>query len=198
MSTGSESWSSAVKENKDKSIDCASEISQGVVTLALRRIVAGFLLFVIVVMIVYPSIASGTLILKTTGTHIRGVDRLRIELNGIRAHLAGSRNNSGWIQIANYTTAMDMMALQNATQVLVDKSIPVGRYDMIVLQILNASATINRTSVKVTVPQRDIVIQVDLAVELFQPSVVLLTVEVNSDRLIEAHTLSLQASAATL
>jgi len=147
-----------------------------------KRIVAVFLTCTILFLIVYPSIGSGTLLLRVRNIPVKTeqtVERIYVTYKLVMAHPSNMANDSGWKVVANETRRFDLVALTNTTEFLVQSRLTAGKYDMIKIQIINASAVVNGTEVRLEVPPKDVMVGVEFTLRIDRETTILLDLHSN-------------------
>jgi hypothetical protein len=131
-----------------------------------RQIFSAVFLIILIVVILYPATAIGTvrvnaqykqaIIYTEEGPlDITGVTNLEVSFSDVEIHLANAKNDTGWLPISYKTNSLDLIGnTGKPNTILLTPTIPVGEYDMIVLTFSDTFATFNGTTVKVeTEPQ---------------------------------------------
>jgi len=147
-----------------------------------KKIVAVFLTCIILFLLVYPSIGSGTLQLRVKNTPVKTeqtVERIYVTYRLVTAHPSNMANDSGWRVVANETRRLELVALTNTTELFVQSRLAAGEYDKIKIQITNASAIVNGTEVKLEAPPRDVTIVVEFTLRIERETIVLLDFQSN-------------------
>ncbi len=147
-----------------------------------KKIVAVFLTCIILFLLVYPSIGSGTLQLRVKNTPVKTeqtVERIYVTYRLVTAHPSNMANDSGWRVVANETRRLELVALTNTTELFVQSRLAAGEYDKIKIQITNASAIVNGTEVKLEAPPRDVTIVVEFTLRIDRETIVLLDFQSN-------------------
>jgi len=147
-----------------------------------KRIAAVFLICVILFLLIYPSIGSGTVILKVRSTPVTtepSVERIYVTCKLVMAHPSNVANNSGWRVLANETRRLELVALANTTELFAESRLAAGKYDMIKIQITNASAIINGTEVELEAPPKDVMITVEFTLRIDRETTILLDLQSN-------------------
>ncbi len=150
--------------------------------MAAKRIVAVFLIGVILFLLVYPSIGSGTLLLRIRNVPVeteQTLERVYVTYKLVMAHLSNVENNSGWRVIANETRRFELLGLTDMTELFAQSRLSVGKYNMIRIQITNASAVINGTEVSLEVPPKDVMIGIEFTLRMDKETNVLLNFHSN-------------------
>ena len=147
-----------------------------------KRIVAVFLTCIILFLLVYPSIGSGTLLLKVRNTPVKSeptVERIYVTCKLVMAHPSNMANDSGWRVLANETRRLELAALTSTSELFLQSRLTAGKYDMIKIQITNASAMVNGTEVRLEVPPKDVMINVEFTLRIDRETTILLDFQSN-------------------
>lgn len=147
-----------------------------------KRIVAVFLTCIILFLLVYPSIGSGTILLRIRNTPVKTeqtVEQIYVTYKLVMAHPSNMGNDSGWRVVANETRRLELVALTNTTELLLQSRLTAGKYNMIKIQITNASAIVNGTEVKLEVPPKDVMITVEFTLRIDRETTILLDFQSN-------------------
>jgi len=147
-----------------------------------KRIVAVFLTCIILFLLVYPSIGSGTLLLKVRNTPVKTeatLEGIYVNFKLVMAHPSNMANDSGWRILANETRRLELVALTNTTEIFLQSHLAAGKYNMIRIQITNASAIVNGNEVKLEAPPKDVTINVEFTLRTDRETTILLDFQSN-------------------
>jgi len=152
-----------------------------------KKIVAVLLTCIILFLLVYPSIGSGTLLLKVRNTPVKTeptVERIYFTYKLVAAHPSNMANDSGWKVLANETRRLELVALTNTTELLAESRLTAGRYNMIKIQITNASAIVNGTEVNLELPPRNVIVIVEFTLRIDRETTILLDFQSNYEEIL--------------
>ena len=155
--------------------------------MAAKRIVAVFLMCVILFLLVYPSIGSGTLLLRVRNIPVKTeqtVEHVYVTYKLVMAHPSNVANDSGWRVVANETRRFELVALSNMTELFVQSRLTLGKYNMIKIQITNASAVINGTEVSLEIPPKDVMISIEFTLRMERETTILLDFHSNYQEIV--------------
>ena len=110
-----------------------------------KQVVAALAAIVLIVIIVYPAVTSGTVSVSIRATGITQADHVYVTINGIWAHPAG-QSTSGWSLISNKTQTFDLLSVENATKALGSGTLSSGSYDSIRIELTNVTWVFNKTT----------------------------------------------------
>jgi hypothetical protein len=146
-----------------------------------RQIFSAVLLIIVIVIILYPATAIGTVKLNAQydqaiiyteipgeegPLEIKGVTNLEVSFSDVEIHLARAENSTGWLPISYQTDKLDLIGnTGNSKTILQTPTIPVGEYDMIGLTFSETFATFNGTTVKVETEPQLVVVYYPFAVK---------------------------------
>ena len=130
-----------------------------------RQIFSAALLIIVIIVILYPATAIGTIRLNARYTQaiiypemleeegpleFRGITNLEVSFSDVEIHLANAENYTGWLPISYRTDSVDLIANGGESKtILLTPTIPVGVYDRIGLTFSDTFATFNGTTVRV-------------------------------------------------
>ena len=135
-----------------------------------RQIVSAAILIIVILIILYPATAIGTVRLNAQYKQatiyvdipgeegplkITGVTNLEVSFSDVHIHLANAETDAGWLPISYQTDNIDLIAnTAESNTIFLTPTIPVGEYDQIWLTFSDTFATFNGTTVRVkTDPQ---------------------------------------------
>lgn len=111
-----------------------------------KQIVAAVSVVVLIVMLGYPALSSGTVSVTAHSTGIEKADHIYITVNSILAHVKGQSDSNGWKVISNQSQTIDLVSLASSTNHLTTGSLPVADYDSVRLEISNVTWVFNKTT----------------------------------------------------
>ncbi len=129
----------------------------------LRQVLSAVLLIIVVMVILYPTTATGTVnltaqyeqaIIETENPRglliIKGVTNLYTSFSEVRIHNANEENQTGWLPISFGTESVDMVGLANRSgTIVITPTVPVGEYNGLMLALSNVTAVFNGTTAQV-------------------------------------------------
>jgi len=143
-----------------------------------RQVFSVFLLLAILIVLLYPTTATGTVVLTASYAQappietplgpiiIKGVTNLYVSFSEIRIHLANERNDSGWVPIVYNTASVDIIRFsKNHGLIFSTPTVPVGEYDKVILRFGNSSAVVNGTKLNVESVPRFIIVDYRFSVK---------------------------------
>ena len=105
----------------------------------LKQIIAAIGVIALLVIIVYPALATGTIEVSINAGKISLADHVYVTLTDISCHRAGQTADQGWELIANQSRTIDLATMGNSPTILGTGQIPVSNYDMIRIDIANVT-----------------------------------------------------------
>lgn len=129
----------------------------------IRQILSAVLLVIVVMVILYPTTATGTVnlnaqyeqaIIETENPRglliVKGVTNLYVSFSEVRIHNANEENQTGWLPISFGTASVDLVGLANKSATIVmTPTVPVGEYNGVILTLSNVTAVFNGTTAQV-------------------------------------------------
>src|SRR5208337_2402910 len=104
----------------------------------LKQVIAAIGVIVLLVMVVYPALATGTIAVSINAGKISLADHVYVTLTEFWVHRAGQSGES-WELIANQSRTIDLVTMGNSPTILGTGQIPVSSYDMIRIDIANVT-----------------------------------------------------------
>lgn len=132
--------------------------------LNVRRLSGVVLLIVIVAVLLYPSFATGIVVIKVTDSGEKIGESLLVRCRELALHRNGESDSIGWITVINQTSSFNLVELGNLTETLVKSRITAGRYDKIRFTISEASMTFNATESKLGIVAGQVTIPLSFAI----------------------------------
>jgi hypothetical protein len=105
----------------------------------LKQVIAAIGVIALLVIIVYPALATGTIEVSINAGKILLADHVYVTLTDISGHRAGQSADQGWELIANQSRTIDLATMGNSPTILGTGQIPVSNYDMIRIDIANVT-----------------------------------------------------------
>jgi hypothetical protein len=139
-----------------------------------RQVLSASLLLIVVMVILYPTTATGTVMLTANYVQapiqteipgegpklvvVKGVTHLFVSFSEIRIHVASEGNGTGWLPLTFQTNSIDLIDLENKSEVIMSSpTVPAGEYDNLMLSFANATAVVNGSTVRVESIPRSVV-----------------------------------------
>jgi len=150
--------------------------------LNLRRFFSVILLIFVLAVIFYPSFAMGVVTLKITDSGALPGEPLYAKCSNIALHRTEEGEKTGWIELINVTATYDLSSLGNVTETVFRSRITVGRYDKIRLTLVEATAVVNGSKVKLSIMQAAVTLPVSLTIGYGEERILLVDFKSNSTK----------------
>ena len=111
-----------------------------------KQVVAAISAVVLIIILVYPAVAVGTISVSLTSARISKADHVYVTIARIWAHPKSQPAGSGWILVSNQSVSADLVSFQNTTKFLGSGQISAGDYDTIRIDISNVTWVFNKTT----------------------------------------------------
>ncbi len=111
-----------------------------------KQVLAAVSLVVLLIILVYPAISTGTVSVELRSMKIDRADHVYVTVKTIWAHQKGQTAAGGWKLVANQSQTIDLISLQNASQPLGVGHVPVAGYNSIRLEVSNVTWVFNKTT----------------------------------------------------
>jgi hypothetical protein len=118
-----------------------------------KRAIAVAVLVIIAFLIVFPPLANGSVKIGLSSSSAVPVEHLYVTIRGIRAHRSDTKDPRGWVSITNTSTVVDL-AVVNSSETVGLGSLSLGEYDIMSVEVTNATAVANGTSRPVQLTSR--------------------------------------------
>ena len=127
---------------------------------------------------------KGTLVIKMTDAPANDtISHVNITISTIQVHMSfGNDNNTttGWLTVTNQAQTIDLISLNNATELIASANLTVGLYTQIRLQVTACTVTVNNATYNATVPSDMIKLNHNWALKANQTTT--LTLDFNADK----------------
>ena len=115
-----------------------------------KQVVAAASAVVLLIILVYPAISTGTVSVVVHSTAIDRADHVYVTVSGIYVHQRGQTSTAGWKLISNQSQRIDLLSLQNSTKSLATGQASVGSYDSIRVELSNVTWVFNKTATELS------------------------------------------------
>ncbi|HYV99825.1 MAG TPA: DUF4382 domain-containing protein [Candidatus Acidoferrum sp.] len=112
----------------------------------LKQVIAAIGVIVLLVIVVYPALATGTIAVSIKAGKISLADHVYVTLTDVSGHRAGQSGDQGWELIANQSRTVDLVTMGNSPSILGTGQIPASSYDMIRIDIANVTWVYGKNS----------------------------------------------------
>ena len=112
----------------------------------LKQVIAAIGVIALLVIVVYPALATGTIAVSIKAGKISLADHVYVTLTDVSGHRAGQSGDQGWELIANQSRTIDLVTMGNSPSILGTGQIPASSYDMIRIDIANVTWVYGKNS----------------------------------------------------
>jgi hypothetical protein len=110
-----------------------------------KQVVAAISAIILIVILIYPALSSGSLSISLKSTNIPDANHVFVTIKSLWAHRTGQNQNQGWELVFNSTENVDLTSLVNSPEVINGKA-PVAAYDTLRVDLSNVTWVFNGTS----------------------------------------------------
>lgn len=132
-----------------------------------KQVVAGISVVVLLVILIYPALSSGSLVILLESKSIPKADHVIITITGVWAHRAGQIQSQGWELVFNSTKNVDLISLASSPDVIKGNA-PAGTYDTLRVDVSNVTWVFNRTSSNLQLESDQLTSSIDFTVRSSQ------------------------------
>jgi len=111
-----------------------------------KQVVAALSVIILLVILIYPAVATGNVAVAIGGQKIDNADHVYVTVVGVWVHERGQSNSTGWKSVYNQSQTVDLISLENSTTPLATSQISVARYDAVRLTLSNVTWVFNKTT----------------------------------------------------
>ncbi len=111
-----------------------------------KQIVAAISAVILVVILVYPAVSMGSVSVSMRSAAISKADHVYVTIDSVSVHPKGQASGQGWKVLSNQSVSMDLVSLENSTNVLGTGQVASGDYDSIRIEVSNVTWVFNNTS----------------------------------------------------
>lgn len=147
-----------------------------------RRIASAVLLVIVLAVAFYPSFAMGIVTLKITDSGALLGEPLYAKYSNIALHRTGEGDKTGWIELTNVTGTYDLSSLKDTTETVFRSRITIGRYDKIKYIMVEATAVLNASKVKLSIKQAAVTLELNLFIAFGEERILLIDFKTNSNQ----------------
>ena len=140
-----------------------------------KQIVAAISVIVLIFILVYPSVAVGSVSVVLASAQIPKADHVYITINRVWAHPKSQAAGTGWVVIVNQTVTADLVVLENSTKSLGSGQIASGDYDSVRIEVSNVTWVFNKTTTVLGVSSPEVDGTVSFTVGSAKPTTILIT-----------------------
>jgi hypothetical protein len=113
-----------------------------------KQVVAAVSAVVLIVILVYPALATATVSVLLQSPKISKADHVYATVGNVWVHTTGASSGDGWQLVSNQSQPIDLVLLQNASLHIAKGQVPLAGYDSIRMEISNVTWVFNGTTTK--------------------------------------------------
>jgi len=141
-----------------------------------KQVVAAVSAVVLVVILVYPAVAVGTVSVSVASARISKADHVYLTIDRVWAHPKNQASGEGWVMVSNQSVSTDLVSLQNSVRFLGSGQIASGDYDAIRIEVSNVTWVFNKTRTNLGIASPEIDGTIDFTVGAARTTTILVTV----------------------
>jgi hypothetical protein len=116
-----------------------------------KQAVAAVSVVVLIVILVYPALSTGTVSILLQSTKIERADHVFVSIGSVWMHRAGQSSPDEWELVSNQSQTVDLTSLATSRMVFAKGQAPLGAYDSIRIEVSNVTWVFNNTSTRLSV-----------------------------------------------
>lgn len=117
-----------------------------------KQVLAAVSAVVLIFILVYPAVSTGTVAVSISSAKIQKADHVYVTVNSVWAHTTAGV----WKLVANNTEKIDLISLENSSQLLGSGQIPTGAYDSVRIMVSNVTWVFNKTTTVIGIASPEI------------------------------------------
>ncbi len=129
-----------------------------------KQVVAAISVVALLVILVYPTFATGTISVQVRSTMVDKADHVYVTFTRMWAHQNGQPDPGAWKLVSNQSQTVDLVSVQNSTTLLTKGQVSVFNYDMIRLEISNVTWVFNKTTTNLPTEASQLTANLDFTV----------------------------------
>ena len=137
-----------------------------------KQIVAAVSAILLVVVLVYPALSTGTVSVMLKSTNIENADHVYLSIGEVWVHRLGQSSSAGWELVSNQSQTVDLVSAKNSAVTFAKGQVPVGGYDEIEMTISNVTWVFNKTTTNLSVQIPQLQTSLDFTAQAGRDSVV--------------------------
>ena len=140
-----------------------------------KQVVAAVSLVLLLVILIYPALASGSLSISIKSASISQADHVFITIKDVWAHRAGQSQEQGWELVYNKTETLDLTSLVTSPN-MIKGNAPAATYDALRLDATNVTWVFNGTTSNLQLESEQLSSNIDFSIKSSQdvPLVILI------------------------
>ena len=132
-----------------------------------KQVVAAISLVLLLVILIYPALSSGSLSISLQSKSIPAADHVLITITSVWAHRAGQIQSQGWELVFNTTRSVDLTSLVSSPDMIKGEA-PVATYDTLRIDVSNVTWVFNGTSSNLQLESGQLTSNIDFTVRSSQ------------------------------
>lgn len=116
-----------------------------------KQIVAAVSVVVLVVILAYPSLSTGTITILLQSGKMEKADHVYALVGSVWVHRLGQSSSDGWELVSNQSQTVDLVSLENTTMTFAKGQVPLGGYDSVRIEVSNVTWLYNKTTTRLSV-----------------------------------------------
>lgn len=132
-----------------------------------KQVVAAISLVLLLVILIYPALSSGSLSISLQSKSIPAADHVLITITSVWAHRAGQIPSQGWELVFNTTRSVDLTSLVSSPDMIKGEA-PVATYDTLRIDVSNVTWVFNGTSSNLQLESGQLTSNIDFTVRSSQ------------------------------
>ena len=121
-----------------------------------KQIVGIIGVFALLVILVYPAFATGSISVVVRSSTIAKADHIYVIIKDVWAHRAGQVSPAGWELVWNQSSTIDLVSIANSNFTLGKGSVSAAQYDMVKLDVGNVTWVYNKTRTQLQVESTEV------------------------------------------
>lgn len=139
-----------------------------------KQIVAAISAVALVIILVYPILATGTVAVQIRSSAIEKAEHVYVTIGEVWVHHTAKSVSEGWKLVSNKSQTVDLVALATSSELFGKGQVELGDYDSIRFQISNATWVFNSTATELELESSLIQSNVDFVVQAGRDSVIVI------------------------
>ncbi len=140
-----------------------------------KQIVAAISAVILVVILVYPAVSMGNVSVSLRSAAIAKADHVYVTIDSVWVHPKGQASGEGWKVLSNQSVNVDLVSLENSTNLLGTGQVASGDFDSIRIEVSNVTWVFNKTTTPLGIASPEIDGTLDFTVGAGKGTNVLIT-----------------------
>ncbi len=139
-----------------------------------KQVVAAASAVVLVLILVYPALASATVSVLLQSAKIDKADHVYARVGNVWVHMTGPSSGDGWQLVANQSQTVDLVSLQSTTLDFAKGQVPLAGYDNIRMDISNVTWVFNGTTTRLSLQNSQVLANLKFSTQAGRESTITL------------------------